>query len=135
LDLSLQFSNGSLEILPLLRYSRLEVFALLLDLSMFFEELVEQHRVDRLVAHVLDFAFLVSDGQLRGYLSHILGDQPIVEALLRINFFLEAERDRFEREKRFASLVHGFDVLFVTARGNLVTKSPVGKSDVHVVEG
>src|SRR5262245_9770242 len=100
---------------------------------MLFKELVEQHRVDLLVAHVLDFPLWVADSQLGGYLGHILGDQPIFKALLRINLFLVAERDRFEREKRFASLIHGFDVLFVTARGNGVTNSPVGKSDVHGV--
>ena len=41
---------------------------------MLFEELVEQHRVHRVVAHGVDLAVLVAHHQVRIYLGHFLGD-------------------------------------------------------------
>ena len=42
---------------------------------MFFEELVEQHRVHRVVAHCVDFAVLIAHHQIGVYLVYFFGDQ------------------------------------------------------------
>ena len=43
--------------------------------AVLFEELVEQHRVHRFVAHGVDLAVLIAHHQIRIYLCHFLGDQ------------------------------------------------------------
>ena len=48
---------------------------LFLHFAVLFEELVEQHRVDRVVAHGIDFAVFVAHHQVGIHLSHFLGNQ------------------------------------------------------------
>ena len=43
---------------------------------MFFDKLVEQHRVHRFVANGVDFALGIVNHQIRVYFRHVLGDQP-----------------------------------------------------------
>ena len=45
-----------------------------LNLAVLFEKLVEQHRVDLVVAHAQDFAVLVAHNQVWVYLGYFLGD-------------------------------------------------------------
>jgi hypothetical protein len=69
--------RGSLlEILPLLRDGRFQF----LHLDVFFEALVEQHRVHRVIAHSHDLAFVILTHQIGVYFFHFLGDQPIPRA-------------------------------------------------------
>src|ERR1700730_5057300 len=95
---------------------------LFLHFAVRFEELVEQHRVDRLIANGNDFALLVARHQIRIYGGHVLGDKAKIRRARGINLLLVAEADRFKREKRFAGLTHRFDVVLVAPRGDLEAK-------------
>jgi hypothetical protein len=77
-----------------------------------FQKLVEQHRVDLVVAHRVDFAFTVADDQVGIHLFHILGHQPKLRHALRVNLLLIMEGNGLEREERFAGLVHRLNVIF-----------------------
>jgi len=50
-------------------------FGSLLDLAVFFEELIEQHRVHGLIAHRVGFALFVPRNQIGIYLFHLFGDK------------------------------------------------------------
>src|SRR4029077_13949361 len=89
---------------------------------MLFEELIEQHRVDRLIANGNDFAFLVARHQIRIHRGNVLGDKAKIRRARGINFLFVAEADRFKREKCFAGLIHRFDVVLVASRGDLEAK-------------
>ncbi len=78
LDLRAHFlhrRSKRLNLLLLLCESRLEIFALLFDFAVLFEELVEQHRVHRFVADSVDLAAFIADHQVRINLGDFLGDQ------------------------------------------------------------
>ena len=51
---------------------------LFLDFLVLFEELVEQHRVHRIVAHGVNLTVLVTNDQVGIYLRHFFGDQTIL---------------------------------------------------------
>src|SRR6516165_6876400 len=89
---------------------------------MLFEEFVQQHRVDRLIANGNDCALLVARHQIRVHSGHILGDETKIRRARGIDLLLVAEADRFKREKRFAGLINGLDVLLVASRGDLEAK-------------
>ena len=57
----------------LLRDRGLEVLVQLLNLAVFFEKLVKQHRVHRFIADGVDFAVLVAHHQVWVHLGHFLG--------------------------------------------------------------
>src|SRR5438876_545916 len=125
----LQARSKRFNLLLLVRGSRLEVLLQLHDgrflfphFAVLFEELIEQHRVDRLVANGNDFALLVARHQIRIHGGHVLGDKAKIRRARRINLLLVAEADRFKREERFAGLIHRFDVLLVASRGALEAK-------------
>src|SRR6476659_2366141 len=108
---------------------------------MFFQKLIEQHRIDRFVADGLWFSLLVAGDQLRANLGHLLGDQTKGERLRRIGIFLVTERDRFEREESFAAPVHRLDIMLEPARrgkcadlvvGIYVNRPAVGDRGVNV---
>ena len=64
-------------------------------LAMFFEKLVEQHRVHRFVANGVRLALLIASHQIGIYLFHLFGHQAeLRNTALGINFFLVAERHR-----------------------------------------
>ena len=48
----------------------------LLDFAVFFEELIEQHRVHRFVAYRVRLALLVTHHEIRIHLFHLLDHQP-----------------------------------------------------------
>src|SRR6185312_7732265 len=89
---------------------------------MFFQKFIEQHRVDRLIVNGDDFALLVARHQIRIYCCHVLGDKAKITRARRINLSLVAEADRFKREKRFAGLIHRFNVILVASRRDLEAK-------------
>src|SRR4029450_2728420 len=62
---------------------------------------------------------LVARHQVRIHDGHVLGDKRQVSRARRINRLLGAGAHRFKREKRFAGLIHGFDVVLVASRGGL----------------
>ena len=76
---------------------------------MFFEELIEQHRVHRFVAHAVGLPLLVTSHQIGVHLLHLLGHEAELRDALGVKLVLVAESDRLEREDRFARFVHGFD--------------------------
>src|SRR5690242_16611260 len=99
---------------------------------MFFEELVEQHRVNGGVFHTLDLPFSIADCQVGINLLYILGDQAIIEVLIWVDLLLVAISDGLQRVERFARVLHWFDVLFVAQRRRSVTKSAIAKSDGNI---
>src|SRR6266568_8279352 len=82
---------------------------------MFFEKLVEQHRVYRVVAHGVDLAVLVANHQVRVYLGYFLGDQAKLRCIFCVA--LVVKRHGLERENRFAGAVHWFNVALEAPRG------------------
>ena len=94
---------------------------------MLLEELVEQHRVDRVVSHTVDLPVLIPDCEARIDFGHLLGDEAIFKTLALIDLLLVSEGYRLERKQRLAGVVHRLDVLFVTARGSRVTKQTSGQ--------
>src|SRR5215831_21390156 len=84
---------------------------------MFFKELVEQHRVHRVVANRVRFALLIASHQIGIYLFHVLSHESEFWSTLGIDFLLVAERDRFEGEDYFACVTHRLDLLLETPRG------------------
>jgi len=92
----------------------------------FFEELVEQHRVHRLVAHSVNFPLTVASHQSGIDLFHFLGHEAKLRDAFGIKLVLVAEGDRFERENRFARLVHRLDVVLETLRGKYRAELTVG---------
>src|SRR5919106_34467 len=81
---------------------------------MFFEELVEQHRVYRIVAHGVDVALLVAHDQVGVYLSHFLGDQAKLRRAALVSFVVEGHR--LKRQNGFAGAVYRFDFFLETTR-------------------
>ena len=116
-----KLSDAGLEAFALLRNRHFlfrQLAALLLHFAVFFEELVEQHRVHRLVAHGVDLTLLIASHQSGVHLFYLLGHQPKLRDALRVKVVFVAEGHRFERENRFARLVHGLDLVLETLRGN-----------------
>ena len=81
-----------------------DVGLLFLDFFVLFKELVEQHRVDRIVAHLCNLAVLVAHHQIGIYLGHVFRNQTKLRRVF--GFFgvsvLVMKRDRFERQDGFA---------------------------------
>ncbi len=77
-----------------------------LHLPMFFQKFVEQHRVDRPIAHTLDLSFPIPDRQIGIHLRHLFSNQAIIEALAGIDVLLETVSDWIKHVKCFASCVH-----------------------------
>ena len=83
---------------------------------MFFEELVEQHRVHHFVAHAFHLAFVVARHEIRVHFFYFLGDKAKSECLCGIKLLFKSVADRLKRKERFAGLVQRLDVLLVTSR-------------------
>src|SRR5437762_3260683 len=116
-----KLSDAGLEAFALLRNHHFQfpqLAALLLHFAVLFEELVEQHRVHRLVAHGVDLTLLIASHQSGVHLFYLLGHQPKLRDALRVKVVFVAEGHRFERENRFTRLVHGLDLVLETLRGN-----------------
>ena len=84
---------------------------------MFFEELVQQHRVHRFVAHAVNLAFCIASHQIGVHLFHFLGNKAKPRGTLGINLVLVAEGDWFKAEERLACLVHRLNLLLEATRG------------------
>ena len=93
---------------------------------MLFEELVEQHRVHRVVAHGVDLSLVVTSYQIGVHLCYLLGDESELRRPIRVKFFLIMKGDRFEREDRFTRLVHRLDRVLETLRGGCRAKLTSG---------
>ena len=88
---------------------------LFFNLAVLLEELIEQHRVHRVVTHGVDLAVLIPHHQVRIDLRYFLGDKPILRRVCLVA--LVVERHRVEAKDSFAGFLHGFDLLFEPARG------------------
>ena len=87
---------------------------LLLDFAMLFEELIEQHRIDCLVAYRVNFAFGIPSHEVGIHSCHVLSHKAKLRHAIGIKLFFVAERDRFERQDRFTCLVHRLDLVLET---------------------
>ena len=85
---------------------------------MFFEKLVEQHRVHLLVAHAVGLSIFVAHDQVGVYLFHFLGHKAKLRAPAGSIFFFVAERNRLKRKERLARFADRFDLLFIPGRGS-----------------
>jgi hypothetical protein len=56
----------------------LYIASLFFDFFVFFEELVKQHHVDRVIARALDLALSIADRQIRIHLGHLFSNQAVV---------------------------------------------------------
>ena len=101
----------------------------MLNFAVFFQELIEQHRVHFVVAHRPWLATIIHNHQVSIHLGDFFGHQSIVLDCLGV--VLIGEGDGFEREQRFAGFVHGFDVLLVS-RGRDAWGEPAIRIDVNV---
>ena len=81
---------------------------------MLFQELIEQHRVDRLVADGLEFAVVVAFHQVGIHFFYLLSHQPELGMRLGSNSSFVAKGNRFQGEDYFARLVHRLDLLLET---------------------
>src|SRR2546430_2973416 len=96
---------------------------------MFFQELVEQHRVHRFVTDAVGLASLITSHQIGIYFFHLFGNQAKLRDASGIQLMLVMERDRSKREDCFTRLVHRLDVVLVACRGCGRAEVPVGVYD------
>src|SRR5207249_8747970 len=91
---------------------------------MFFQKLVEQHRVDRVVAHGVNLALLVAHDQVRVHLGHFLGDQTKLRRVFSVALVMK--RHRLKRQDGFAGSIRRFNLLFEPPRRAERAKLAVG---------
>src|SRR5204863_4660138 len=63
------------------------------------------------------------------YLFHLLGDEAELRSAIGINLFFVAEGDGFQRQDRFACLVHRLDCFLKACGGGVRAKMAVGVHD------
>src|SRR6266496_345967 len=85
-----------------------------LDLAVFFEELVEQHRIHLVVAYAVDFAIATARHEIRAYLFYVLSDESETTWTRRLNLLLVAETHRLKAVDYFAGLSHRVDLILET---------------------
>jgi hypothetical protein len=107
----LEASSERFDLLLLLSDNRFQV----LHLVMFFEELIEQHRVHCVVAHGVDVAVLIARHQARVHLGHFLRDQTKLRRICVVA--LVVKRHRLKRQDSFAGFVHRLNLFLESARG------------------
>src|SRR5438552_14272411 len=61
---------------------------------------------------------VVASDQIGVHLLHLLGHKPELRDAIGIKLMLVAEGNRLQRQDRFARLVHRFDFIFESLRGN-----------------
>src|SRR5262249_16250689 len=76
---------------------------------MLFEELVEQHRVDLLVADASGFSFFVQYYQVRIHLCYFFSNQTPFGRVGHVALVMECHWSK--RKDHFTGLVHGLNVL------------------------
>src|SRR6476620_47699 len=94
----------------------LNLAILLLASVVLFKKLVEQHRVDLLVANGFGLSFGIATYQVRMHFGHVLRDQSKGNRLRSIVLLVVAEANRLESIDRFARCAYGLNVMFVSAR-------------------
>jgi hypothetical protein len=95
LNFRILFFKTRSEIFFLLRELRLQF----LHLTMFFEELVQQHRVHRFVAHGVGFALFVASHESGVHLFHLFSHEAELRDALGVKLRLVMEDDRLKREE------------------------------------
>ena len=80
---------------------------------MFFEELVEPHGVDLLVADGFGLAAGIASYQIGRRFSYFFSDQAESKCLGRIIFLVKREANRIKRVEYFAGFRNRFDVMFI----------------------
>src|SRR5206468_12283740 len=75
--------------------------------------------VHRVVTNGIDFSFGITRYQGGVHLLHVLSYEAKLRSALGINLFFVAEGDRFQREDRFACLIHRLDCLLLASGGGL----------------
>ena len=95
---------------------------------MFFEELIEQHRVHLVIAHGVGVSFFVERHQVGICFRHLLGDQTELPA--PVGVVLVVEGNRLESQNGLAGLIHRFDIVLESPRRGL-SAEPSPKIDSH----
>ena len=91
---------------------------------MLFKELVEQHRVYRVVANGVNLAVLIAHHQIGTYLSHFLGDQT---ELGRAGLVALVVKSHWPKPQQgFAGVVHRFNLVLEAARGTCRAELAIG---------
>ncbi len=103
-----QFGNGRL---------------LCLDFFVFFEKLVEQHRVDVLIADAVGFSFFVRQYQGRIHLCDFFSNQATLGRVGRVPLVVKGHW--FKGKDRFTGPAHGVNILLEPRRGDPGTKLAV----------
>src|SRR5439155_14460574 len=92
----------------------------------------------RFVAHCVRLALGIASHEIGVDLFHLLGHQAELRDAIWVKLVLVAEGDRLERQNRFARLVHWFDCVLETLRGDYraqvtirVDNHPYTSSDGH----
>ena len=98
-------------------------------LAVLFEKLVEQHRVHRFVADGVRLALFVSRDQIRVHLLHLLSHEAKLRNPSGSSSCLVAESHRFERQDRFACLVHRLDRVLKPLRGDNSAEATISTYD------
>src|SRR5439155_1508058 len=92
---------------------------------MLFEELVEQHRVHRLVAHGISFALVITGHQIGVHLFHFLSHKAELRDAFRIHVRFVLEGHRVECQQYVACVAHRLNVLLETLGGRCHAKLTV----------
>src|SRR6266511_4989004 len=98
---------------------------------MFFEEFIEQHRIDLVIAYAVGFAFLVHCYQRRIHLCYFFSNQAKLGRAGLVVLVVEAHR--FKRKNRFTGLAHRANILLESLRGGVGTKLAGGCIYQHEV--
>ena len=107
----------------------------LFHFAMFFEKLIEQHRVHHFVAYAFHLAFVIAIYQGWIDLFHFFGDQAKGERLRLIILLFQAETHWIQRIQCLARSSERLDVLLVTSRRNnlSMSKPTVAEPDCDVI--
>ena len=103
--------------------------SLLLHGAVLLEKLIEQHRVDLLVADRVGFSFFVHCYQRRIHLCYFFSNQTKLGDVGLI--VLVVEGHRFKRENRFTGLVHGVNILLEPLGGDTSTNTELAGDRVN----
>ncbi len=81
---------------------------------MFFQKLIEQHRVHRIITYRIDLAVLVAHDEIRIHSGHFLGNQSKLRRAGVVALIMK--RHGFECQNGFADFVHCLNVGLITPR-------------------
>jgi hypothetical protein len=107
------FERFNLASLPL---QNCNLHALFLHLTVFFQEFVEEHCVDRLVAYCIRLVPAIVRDEVRCDLVHVLRDKAKLRSSFGVDFGPVSEAYRPERENSLALAAYRMDVRLVLPR-------------------